>query len=76
MLALTNKPVVRYIPYGFYTNPVVGERAKVIPLDHPDTFHVDNGYWATTSTVLQVFPDGSFETRNTLYVLDEDYPPE
>ena len=66
----TQKPVVQYLPFRD-SKPVVGFRAEVIPLDHPDTYNIDNGRWASTSIVKSVNEDGSFETQNTLYVLAE-----
>lgn len=46
----------------------VGQRAYVFPIDHPDTTRVSNECFTFTSEVIKVFPDGSFETKNTLYV--------
>lgn len=60
------KPVVKYQPIT--SSPVaVGERATIVPQDHPATYL--NGDIAHTSAVISVGPDGSFETRNTRYVV-------
>lgn len=46
--------------------PVVGHSVLVEPIDHPDC--TNEGVWAITSHVVAVFPNGDFETQNTLYV--------
>ena len=63
-----SKPVVQYATASFIR---VGERADVVPVDHPDTFNVTNGEWASTSKVLSYDANtGEFETLNTRYVPD------
>lgn len=58
------KQVVQYESAFF-----VGDRAYVIPVDHPDTVNVRNGQLATTSTVLNHDEvTGCFETEFTIYV--------
>lgn len=56
------KPVVKAFLRSI---PVQGDRCLVIRLDHPAAYL--NHQLCTTSEVLQVFKDGSFETRNTIY---------
>lgn len=48
----------------------VGQRALVIPIDHPNQFGlVDNGHAAWTTTVLWWDANtGHFETKNSHYV--------
>ena len=61
------KQVVHYRA-GSAFNVHVGQRASVIPLDHPDTVLVENGYTATTSRVVSYDANtGEFETLNSLY---------
>lgn len=63
---LSGKPVVQYADVG---GPVVvGQRVSVLPLNHPDTYNVTNGYPAWTSAVLRIGDNGEFETKNTIYV--------
>jgi hypothetical protein len=53
---------------GPWLSPV-GQWVQVVPVDHPDTIGVLNGYWATTSQVVSYDETtGQFETQNTLYV--------
>jgi hypothetical protein len=47
---------------------VVGKRAFITPVDHPDEVNVINGEMATTSTIVGVNPNGSFETQDTFYI--------
>lgn len=61
------KPVVHFIGEPHYwmwdeKNEVAGLE---VVLDHPHLGACPN---VRTSTVKQKFPDGSFETRNTMYV--------
>jgi hypothetical protein len=61
----TGKPVVHYIGDVQFDNNMYPKYtvAHVYTLDHP-VFGRDN---VRTSIVLKQFPDGSFETRNTIY---------
>ena len=62
------KPVVRYkIAYGKIS---VGTPAIVFPIDHPSEL-VSNTNPALTSTVIRVGENGEFETKNTIYKLEE-----
>lgn len=46
----------------------VGQSATVIPVNHPDTENVTNGYPCYTSPVVSIYPDGkTFDTYNTHY---------
>jgi len=47
---------------------VVGKRAFITPVDHPDQANVTNGRSAPTSVIIGVNPNGSFETQNTFYI--------
>jgi hypothetical protein len=66
--ATADKPVVKYKATPV-TNPEVGNSTAVIPLDHPAEYL--NGRVATTSYIVAVGQNGSFETRNTRYELAE-----
>lgn len=46
---------------------VLGQPAIVFPINHPDTERVSNTREVITSKVIKMFPDGSFETLNTMY---------
>lgn len=47
--------------------PIVGCRATVVPVDHPDNENVTNGMPVHTTRVVSI--DGTtFETLNTRYV--------
>lgn len=61
-----NKPVVYYIgqPYYWMWNETNEVASLTFVLNHPRLGECPN---VRTSTVLQKFPDGSFETRNTMY---------
>jgi hypothetical protein len=63
------KKVVQYVPFDGI--PVmVGARAVIRPIDHPDKENVTNTAPAVTTEVVWADKStGSFETRNTLYVL-------
>jgi hypothetical protein len=62
------KQTVQYL-ISPYTNIVVGQRALVIPMDHPDTINVTNGVHAFTSEVIAYNSEtGEFETRNSRYL--------
>lgn len=60
-----NKRIVHFHSKTFVE---VGQRAVVIPIDHPDTYNVDNGRNVYTSTVQRINEDGSFETLNSVYI--------
>lgn len=67
MTTKIEKPVVHFIGEPHYwmwdaKNEVAGLE---VVLDHPHLGACPN---VRTSTVKQKFPDGSFETRNTMYV--------
>lgn len=67
MTTQIEKPVVHFIGEPDYwmwdtKNEVAG---LYVVLDHPRLGVCPN---VRTSTVLKKFPDGSFETRNTMYV--------
>lgn len=67
MTTKIEKPVVHFIGEPHYwmwdaKNEVAGLE---VVLDHPYLGSCPN---VRTSTVKQKFPDGSFETRNTMYV--------
>lgn len=64
-----DKPVVKYKRVRYASEPRVGDVTAVIPVDHPAGYL--NGRVATTSYIVAVGEDGSFETRNTRYVLDK-----
>ena len=62
------KKVVQYT-VSPYTSIVVGQRALVIPVDHPDTVKVTNGVHAFTSEVIAYNSEtGEFETLNSRYL--------
>lgn len=61
-----DKPVVHFRPLEHADFRVVGGFAHVIPVDHPSIQL--NGRVVTTSYIVAVNADGSFETRNTKYV--------
>lgn len=67
MTTKIEKPVVHFIGEPHYwmwdsKNEVAGLE---VVLDHPHLGACPN---VRTSTVLKKFPDGSFETRNTMYI--------
>lgn len=44
-------------------------RATLTPVNHPDTLFVENGKPALTSPIVRrVDKDGTFETKNSVYV--------
>lgn len=60
------KQVVKYSSLLFCQ---VGTGAMVVPVNHPDTYRVSNGFTAYTSEVLSYNSDtGEFETKNSRYV--------
>lgn len=61
------KKIVEY-SYCNTNTVVVGQRAEVVPVNHPDTFNVTNGYGALTSRVVSIGAEGQFETLNSIYV--------
>ena len=63
-----SKPIVHFIRDAHFIDPVIGQRTSVVTLDHPATDRETPGKEAITSPVVDVFSDGSFETRNTHYV--------
>lgn len=67
MNAKCEKPVVHFIGEPQYWMwDAKNEVASIsFVLDHP---HLGSCPNVRTSTVLKKFPDGSFETRNTMYV--------
>ena len=67
----SNKPVVKYFVPDFIKAlpPTVGYSTRVVPVDHYNEYL--NGEVCTTSTVVSVGQDGTFTTRNTVYVLDQ-----
>lgn len=58
------KPTVHYIGNAVFTDFGGFEQASVLAVNHPDLGfeHVK------TSAILEKFEDGSFETRNSVYV--------
>lgn len=62
-----DKPTVNYTPSSsdFIRE---GYGAFVRPTNHPDRLRVSNTKPVQTSKVIQVFPDGGFETQNTIYL--------
>lgn len=58
--------------YRTLGNPMVGSRAIVWPVDHPDC---SNTSWALTSAVKEITPEG-FNTENTRYVQVVEIQPE
>lgn len=70
---MAEKQVVRYSEVQFFgtlsNGPIVGNRAYVTPVDHPDTLNVTNGQPAVTTEIVAYDEvTEQFETRNTLYV--------
>lgn len=69
----TDKPVVLFSGAAVFRMHQTGETASVIAIKHP----VLGTTRVHTSLVIQKFPDGSFETLNTIYVPMEtknEYP--
>lgn len=68
----SSKPVVKYFVPAFMKAlpPTVGYSARVVPVDHYNEYL--NGEVCTTSPVVSVGQDGTFQTRNTVYVLDTE----
>lgn len=67
-------PVRRTVRYTALLNGplVVGVRALVVPLDHPDRVNVQNGEGCITTPVNIVYPDGTtFDTHNSHYVFQD-----
>lgn len=67
-------PVRRTVRYTALINGplVVGVRAIVIPLNHPDRESVQNGEPCITTPVNIVYPDGTtFDTHNSHYVFED-----
>lgn len=61
------KPVVHYSDHVLGWPVMVGDRAGVVPVDHPASYL--NGRVAYTSTVISIDVNGvDFETQNTKYV--------
>ncbi len=67
------KKIVRYAPRKNIDWIRLDQRASVVTIDHPDTMNLWNGFEVSTSPVLKINLDGSFETLNTLYVPDHRY---
>lgn len=61
---MTLKKVVRYSDACRVT---IGGKALVECIDHPDSLRVSNKGISWTSTVVAIFPNGDFETLNTIY---------
>jgi len=59
------KPIVRYKSVLYV--PMVGVRALVFPIDHPNWHRVSNKTYVITSPVIAVHKAG-FETENSVYV--------
>jgi hypothetical protein len=63
------KPIVRYNADENLSSIVVGERAAVIAVDHPN---FKSYSFVRTSKVLKVNEEtGEFETVNSIYTLDK-----
>ena len=60
------KKVVHYNQEKF-KHIVLGQGAIVFPIDHPDDERVSNTREVFTSRVIKIFPNGDFETLNTMY---------
>jgi len=58
------KPIVEFAKGWGTQTFVVGDWAYVWVFNHPRLGETD----VSTSTIVEVFPDGSFETLNTKYV--------
>ena len=70
---MADKKIVRYSSVEFLGplcgGAIVGNRALVVPVDHPDTENVTNGLPATTSIIVWYDEvTEQFETTYTLYV--------
>lgn len=67
MTTKIEKPVVHFIgePHYWMWDAKNEVASLYVVLDHP---RLGACYNVRTSTVKQKFPDGSFETRNTMYV--------
>lgn len=70
---MAEKKVVQYTEVQFfgpaYGGQIIGNRALVTPVDHPDTENVTNGKPALTTAVVSYDEvTEQFETHNTLYV--------
>lgn len=66
------KPMVWYRRVKGANEPTVGQRAFIIPIDHPkhEQGLLQNGQTASTSQVVAVYAEGhQFETENTIYCL-------
>lgn len=62
-----DKQAVSYL-VNQHTFIVVGERAVVVPVDHPDEYNVTNGAAVLTTTVESYdAKTGVFETKNSVY---------
>lgn len=72
------KPVVHYkAESGGYI--VVGHRANVIPIDHPNASGlVTNNEWFISTSPVRFYDrmTGMFETANSQYVPDGEWKPE
>ena len=62
------KQVVHYNAKLDVVNLVMGQRAFLYPLDHPDGARVSNQKMVITSPVVRVGEKGEFETANTVYI--------
>lgn len=64
------KPIVKCWRIQFAD---VGKRARVNAFNHPAQY-LNEAPWIDTSPVIRIIEDGkSFETYNTIYVLDSYY---
>lgn len=59
----SEKPVVHFETDSAFVGEV-GQCAYVKAIGHPE---FPSPYYVRTSSIVKVFKDGSFETRNTLY---------
>ena len=70
------KKVVKYVKnhMNLELNSIkVGHSAHVFTLDHPNIpVHLQKVYGVTTSKVIRLEEDGTFETLNSVYVPVED----
>ena len=60
------KPIVHF-NIGECFGVAMGQSATIVPVDHTSPY-VSNFVPATTSKIITIRDDGSFETQNTVYV--------
>lgn len=63
---MAGKPRVFFNKHSVLVDPLVRNRAVVLPYDHPSAL-VSNTKYVITSPVVKVNDDGSFETENSIY---------